>query len=543
MDSMDGMVLSQIQRSTNQTDLVAPEFQILDTPRIARFVNAMAAMIQEQGLSSCNGGFGIDAFRCDGSLQHMEYSGSAEDIWSEMDLLLTGGRLGPYKQQLMDTAGWGRSSQEFAQAAQHAIVLTPQFHTLGNVTPIGSRIPTPPQTSQDDVSDYKAHVTLFLFGGADTFNMLVPMECELFDQYMDIRGSVAMTPDELLEINTTGQSCSKFGIHSRLPILKELYDLKEAAFVTNVGSLIVPGVGCPGNFGHSGMQHATQTMVCQHGFDISHGGGGRMADALLHGPTSGLVTSFSLSGNTPWSQGVETKHRVVSGSGVSAHDRPDHIKRVIKDLTTIEFSTAYAKEYVRQFGDALGYDKVEEVLQRGDALLELPEADYGGIQELKQVARLIGGRQARKAGRDIFFVGLGGFDHHADLAPHLASKFRTMEIAIRAFVTEMKAQEVWNRVVLSTQSEFGRALLPSGNQGSNHGWAGTHFVLSGAIHGGRVLNDFPKLVENRPVPQFPFESYLAPIAEWFGVQPSQLHEVFPNLPNFNSSSHVISDLF
>merc|ERR1711988_332055 len=131
-----------------------------------------------------------------------------------------------------------------------------------------------------------------------------------YDEYVSIRQGVALRPDQLHKVESVGQACADFGIHTELKILKKLYDAKEAAFVTNVGNLVEPTLGrrgarvCPGNFGHSGMQHASQTLVCQEGMGLMHGGGGRMADALTS-PEAGIqsVSSFSLAGNQPWSQG------------------------------------------------------------------------------------------------------------------------------------------------------------------------------------------------------------------------------------------------
>eukprot|EP00931_Biecheleriopsis_adriatica_P060389 TRINITY_DN3626_c0_g1_i1.p1 TRINITY_DN3626_c0_g1~~TRINITY_DN3626_c0_g1_i1.p1 ORF type:complete len:2436 (-),score=328.82 TRINITY_DN3626_c0_g1_i1:104-7411(-) len=548
----------------NRTDLVGPEFQIFDTPSINGFTDAMVALVHNQGLSSCDRGFGIDSISCAGALRPMNYQGSIEEVWAEMDLLLTGDRLGPLRKTLMEA---GRSPNEvrnqesnatLAQVkdAQYSVLLSPQFHTLGDVTPQWARTRPNRTTPPSAVTDYKAVVILYMFGGADTFNMLVPMDCDLYDQYVSIRRGVALSPEQLISVDTTGQACSKFGIHTQLPILKELYDMKEAAFVTNVGNLIRPRAGCPGNFGHNSMQHASQTLVCQDGTSLMHGGGGRMADALAAGSTLGSITSFSLAGTAPWSEGISTKRSVVSGNQVSGGGddsrRPPKVQQVIDKLTTIEFSTVYAKEYIHLFEEALDSAKtVSEALEQGDGLLELPEQDYGGIGELRQVARLIGSRQLRQAGRDFYFVGFGGFDNHANLAPRLANRFGTMEVSIRAFVNEMKAQGVWENVVFATQSDFARTLDPNGNMGSDHGWAANHFVLSGAIDGGRVLNEFPALFagnsadvgRGRLIPDYPYESYMAPIAEWLGVQASQLSSVFPNLPNFNSSMVLLPDLF
>jgi len=645
-------LLLQETTEIDYTNLVAPEFEILDTPSIIDFNDAMLSIIEEQGLSSCEKGFGVESFSCNGTAHPtINVSGTAQEIWSEMDLLLTGGRLGKVKDVLMEAYGsqtpcavmayegsgsdfksrrgpcgpysstswtdtcngidtiivpegctievasarggqgtkWGPFSTNVAvlrtnprigydrirsirilefdneslegmakrevQGAQYSIVMTPHFHTQGNVTVDGKRVRQPlagPGSSDD--TGYKAVVMLYLFGGADTFNMLVPMDCELYSEYLGIRRGVALAPQQLIEIETVGQACSKFGIHSGLGILKELYDTKEAAFVTNVGNLIQPGQGCPGNFGHSTMQHASQTLVCQMGTSLTNGGGGRMADALLQAGT-GMVSSFSLTGNVPWSQGINTKRNVISGNNAQEDDkpyRPGNVQRIIDNLTTIEFSTVYAKEYVNQFDDAVSTKFVTEILQNAGNVLELPAANYGGIGSLKQVATLIGANEARQAERDFFIVGLGGFDNHRNLASSLAGNFANINGAITAFVNEMKAQGNWDKVVLATQSDFARTLDPNGNMGTDHAWAGQHFILSGAINGGRIYNDFPEslaagnpadLGRGRLVPKYPYESFMVPIAQWLGVQTNHLPQVFPNLPNFNSSVHLISGLF
>jgi len=303
------------------------------------------------------------------------------------------------------------------------------------------------------------------------------------------------------------------------------------------------------------MQHASQTLICQEGMGLMHGGGGRMADALTS-EEDGVksVHSFSLAGNQPWSQGENTKRSVVDGNQVNVEsDKPGRSQRIIDKLTTIDFSTVYAKEYTNQVDEALNaYKAVLDVFQNADNLLQNASLDYGGIPQLRQVATLIAARQLRQSKRDFFFVGFGGFDNHGNLAENLARRFSSMNTAINAFVTEMKAQNVWDDVLVATQSDFARTLDPNGNMGTDHGWAGQHFLLSGAIKGGRVYNTFPSslaagnpadLGRGRLIPEYPYESFMVPIAEWLGVKQRQLSTVFPNLPNFNASTHLIAGLF
>jgi len=452
------------------------------------------------------------------------------------------------------------ASMEQVQDAQSAVVLSPHFHTLGEVAVVG---PKPPPGEgggggEGGGQQYKAMVILYLFGGADTFNMLVPLDCPLYDQYRAIRSTVALGAGQLNRISTAGQACSSFGIHNRLGIVKQLYDDGDAAFVTNVGNLIEPILGrrgartCPGGFSHNDMQHASQTLHCEMGTNFKHGGGGRMADALATGRGNFNVASFSLAGKAAWSEGEATRRSVISGSTSTGGFQPGRkVQRIIDNFTEIEFSSLYAKEYIKQFDESVNsFKAVSEALLNGDSLLRARNADYGGMEVLRQVARLIAARSSRRAERDFFFLGFGGFDMHTNLEMGLFNRFGTMDQGITAFVNEMKAQRVWDRVVLATQSDFARTLDPNANRGTDHAWAGQHFILSGALNGGKIYNQFPDSLaagnpadvgRGRLIPKYPYESFMVPTAKWLGVDDSQLRTVFPNLANFNAS-FIIPDL-
>merc|ERR1712045_1115920 len=133
----------------------------------------------------------------------------------------------------------------------------------------------------------------------------------------------------------------------------------------------------------------------------------------------------------------------------------------------------------------------------------------------------------------------------------LTRQFENIDASLKAFVTEMQAQGIWRSVVLATESEFARTLDSNGG-GSDHAWAGNHFVVGGSINGGRVLNKFHAslaigndhdLGRGRMIPDYPWESMMVPIAEWLGLQADQKPTAFPNLHRFNASKHIILDLF
>merc|ERR1712151_331261 len=118
-------------------------------------------------------------------------------------------------------------------------------------------------------------------------------------------------------------------------------------------------------------------------------------------------------------------------------------------------------------------------------------ADYGSLSALREVARLVASRTFRKASRDFFFVGVGGWDMHTNVNPGLTRRFAGVNQGLTSFVDEMKAQGMWNNVVIASMSDFARTLDPNANLGSDHAWAANHFIASGSIKGGQIFNEFP----------------------------------------------------
>jgi len=143
---------------------------------------------------------------------------------------------------------------------------------------------------------------------------------------------------------------------------------------------------------------------------------------------------------------------------------------------------------------------------------------------------------------------MGGYDTHNSEYTELQQRFTELNAALQGFVAELKGQNIFESTVLVTSSDFGRTLTSNG-KGTDHAWAGNHFVLGGSVNGGHIFNRFPEsLLENnaqdagrgRLIPLYPWESMMVPIAEWLGGQPSSWSAVFPNLVRFNTSEHIIS---
>jgi len=541
--------------------LVAPEFEIYTAPNALSFANGMHSLI-ETGLSDCDGGFGVEVGDCSaGSSSFAEKSDMSEAL-AEMDLLLTGGRLEAKGavQAAFNRDGW--------KDAQKVMILTPEFNTLGNPMPEGVRPPSPPPPPGSAASDYKAVIMLFLKGGMDSFQMLVPLNCPLYDEYQEVRKSIAFKAEDMHQITSQGQACQEFGIHPKLPILKELYDEQNAAFVTDIGLLVEPltpemigkgfsakggtGERCQGLFSHSDQQRGMQTLTCQYSNADFKGAGGRMADAVAGGSESYNTMSFSLKGTATWPQGFDIQGEVLgrnnNGGGSSAFPDYNKLQDILNNITGTKHGNIYCEEYAKRLEQAISFNLgLEKQLENAELATEYEIRGYQPLRsQFKQAATLIAARGARQAERDFFFVEEGNWDHHKGIEDRLNGKFENVNEALAEFVAELKGQGTFENVVIVTSSDFARTLTPNSNAGTDHGWAGIQMIVSGAINGGQVYNAFPHLAEGSPmdagrgrlIPGKPIENMMVPVAQWMGMEDSQRLQVFPNLGNFNST-HII----
>jgi len=524
----------------------------------------------DNGLVGCDQGFGPDGEQgsCDASAAmstagrlSLSKLGTIQETIDLLDLLLTGGRLNNTK-SIVQTAIQAAPEPDQMKAAQKAVLLSPEFHTIGNPKFSGTR-PVEPKPVKSTPRNYRAAVMLFLDGGADTFNLLVPMKCNLYDQYMAMRKDIGLLPSFLHEISTTGQTCSSFGIHHALPFLKTLYDKEQAAFVSNVGSLVEPttraqwtnGLAktCVGLFSHSDQKMGAATLQCQTPGAVARGAGGRIADALSAGSQKYTTTSFSITGTDAWGQGFDTNLEIIDKNHGALRFREfTAMETTLGNITSQKYGNVYAEEYAKQLKESMSSSEDLGGYLDQISLTTNYKAETKLEKQFHQVARLIKARDLRKAERDLFVVRIGGFDAHSNAAEALLEKFKEINDALEGFVAELEGQDVFRDTVLFTESDFGRSLTSNG-AGTDHGWAGNHFIIGGSVQGKKVFNDFPDSLlagneydagRGRLIPKYPWESMMVPIAEWMGLETSQHSSVFPNLANFNSS-HIIgrSSLF
>ena len=555
--------------------LVAPEAQVGTTPHLVRFLNGIASLARH-GLTSCEGGFGFEresrscerasVASSDGVLAWRPEGSSPQQVVDEIDLLLTGGRLHPHTRRSIETHYAAEGGPLAAlRTAQELVVATPEFVTTNDNA---KTTPRPPVERQVPAGgDYRAVVVLFLNGGMDSWNMLVPYDnCyrgDLFHQYQHIRSNHALPRGELLPlfVNRSGresmpQPCERFGVHEKLPYLKTLYEERDLTFLANVGPMVeevfdkttylrgekrVP----QSLFGHRQQQQATLNVKAD---DLAAPGViGRIFAALGEQPDAAPPkrTAYSLSSsyNKQLLEADGAPRPIVlskSSEGVERYRWYSKYRDHFDNVTGSRSASVFADTQMELMRHSLeGNEEFADLIEGGGSGGAFPDTEVG--RQLAQVARVIQVRQALASERDAFFVEIGGFDAHSSLGA-LGEQFEQINAAVRAFVTEVKRQGAWDQVVLLQASEFGRSLKSNG-QGTDHGWGGIYWLAGGTVRGGGMLGSYPDSLREdgelvldggRMVPTTPWEAVWSGIAQWLGVAEQHFPFVLPNLPNFHA---------
>mmetsp|Transcript_45400 Transcript_45400/g.72465 ORF Transcript_45400/g.72465 Transcript_45400/m.72465 type:complete len:694 (+) Transcript_45400:3-2084(+) len=553
------------QPPTFSGSTVAPEFQLFTPPLAVGWLNGMMSFSQH-GMTECDEGFGIasswfcgtsystwyeDRFGMGGQFKLPE-GADLDATLDQLDLLLTGGRLTNKHIIKSHVQTFGADLQY--EMARKAVLMVPEFHTIGSNVVIGTR-PIVATNSMPTVGPYKAVIVLFMHGGADTFNLIIPNEGTLKSEYAAIRGDIKLESYQINPITiSSGQAITNWGIHYKLPYFQTLFNAGELAFMTNIGSLVEPitkeqfryggADKCVGLFSHQDQQTAAYTLKCQTAGTGPKGNGGRISDVLLgYGMRS---ESFSIAGTIAWSQGVSTGQQIIDkNDGAVRLQNYQTLNPILQAINDQQYTNVYCNEYAQA---------IASFVNTSEALGQTLDDATNGIttsfslstslsKQFYQVSRLIYARAARSAERDFFFTSVGGFDAHSNAAEVLETLFTQINDATQELVTELKAQSVFDKVVIVSQSDFGRSLTTNG-AGTDHAWAGQHWVIGGAVAGGKMYNDFPNSLaadndmdagRGRQIPKYPWESMMVPIANWMGVQPADLSTAFPNINNFDSS--------
>lgn len=407
-------------------------------------------------------------------------------------------------------------------------------------------------------SGYKALVCIFMLGGNDGHNTVVPMSTAAYNAYRTIRGGLAL-PDGNTQLTTVNTPAGvPYGLNSGLTAIAPLWGQGKLAVVANVGMLARPitraqfldgSVRVPSNlFSHSDQIQQMQTADPNGG---GHGWGGRSADAVQsQNGTSRFPPSISMAGNVLFSTGQSVQSAsLIPGfdlgmSGMSTWPASATTARRtgLNQLLTMDsgLTLIQAANKVRQDAISLNSLLAGNVGGNGFAT-PFPGTDLG--RQLEQVAKIIRLRATTGMNRQVFFCSIGGFDTHSQQSWAQWDLLRNVAEAMNAFYAATVEMGVASGVTTFTESDFGRTLQPSGS-GSDHGWGNHHLVLGGAVRGGNVYGSFPFPALGGPddansrgvlIPSTSLDQYGATLAKWFGVSATAMAQVFPNLGYFSTS--------
>ena len=416
---------------------------------------------------------------------------------------------------------------------------------------------------------YKALVCVFLFGGNDGNNLVVPLDGvdgATYADYARLRGALALERSTLLAL-PEGGAAARFGLHPAMQPLEPLWTQQRLALLFNTGALTAPltraeylrGATRPDNlFSHADQQDFAQALI--DGTGARSGWGYRTVRQF--GPPAGnaaLPTLISLSGNQRFVQGDIRQSIVLPARGTFGMNTggADAVSRARMDAFRAMWTDAAASGAApisRQAGEIVGSALsaagfVNPILQ-GSSPFNQPavSAPFANVrtdvgQQLLRVARLIEAREAIGNRRQVFFVGMGGFDTHVNQRAEQARLLGDLAVALRAFHDATEAMGVADQVTSFTMSDFARTLQPNNSGGTDHAWGNHQLVLGGAVRGGRCHGRFPRLSpggpddaarEGRWIPSSSCDQYVATLARWFGVPADGLLEIAPHLQRFDS---------
>jgi uncharacterized protein (DUF1501 family) len=422
---------------------------------------------------------------------------------------------------------------------------------------------------------YKALVCLYLNGGSDTHNWVVPIDASGYAEYTAARRDLAWAPDRLQGITAAGQASGRsFGMPLELSALRDCYEAGHAAIVANVGPLVRPiskaeylaGLGVPAKLFSHNDQAATWQSLAPEG--APSGWGGRMGDVLMSANAQPVFTAVSASGNAVFLSGstvsqyqVGPEGPVLAGSMVGgtvfgSASASAALKRAYAATSTDRVQTEYAR--VMQRG--LSANAALQSAIAGTTVPAIPTSAIAQVngsdttldklnlaRQLRMVLQIIAANQALGMRRQVFMVQMGGFDTHNNQMRDQPTQMAQVAQSIGYFMSALYNLGLQNNVTLFTASDFGRTLLSNGD-GSDHGWGSHQFVIGGAVKGRQILGNFPATAlgtsadigSGRLLPTVGVTQLASSLSGWMGLSATEQQIVLPNLSSFGPGPQLFA---
>ena len=424
----------------------------------------------------------------------------------------------------------------------------------------------------DPVSDYKALICLFLLGGNDSWNMVIPTDASRYNTYYTSRSgggasSVAIAASATSPINVANAlGGESYAVPNQLKGLGDIFNAGAGAFVLNVGTALQPTTKTqyatagyplpPQLYSHSDQQ--AQWAYGQPQQNGVTGWGGLAADRLhVLNPNATVPMSISLSGQNRFQAGLNIQPYTMSSSGpsgLSGYTGTAGAAKlaVLEQMLAETYPDPFTRTYANTMNNSIGYyQSMSAALATAPALTTVFPAGNSVGAALAQIAKIISVRDQLKVNRQIFYIGYGSFDSHDNQATDQPRLFQTINDALKAFydctVNDLKIPQ---SVTTFTISEFARTLNSNGD-GTDHAWAGMQYVMGGAVRGGQfygapavsgglfpnqALNSVDCLSRGQMIPTVSSDQYAATLARWLGVQDCDIATIFPYVKNFSTAN-------
>ena len=409
-------------------------------------------------------------------------------------------------------------------------------------------------------TDYKALVCIFLFGGNDYANTVVPYDAANYTLYQNLRSNIAYQRSQLdsTVLNPVAAPAAgrQYALAPELAPLIAPFDAGKLAVMLNLGTLVQPTTKAqysagsvrlpPKLFSHNDQQSYFQASNTE---GASSGWGGRIGDLFQAGNGNATLTCINASGNAVFLTGRSAVQYSVSTAGPVALNSngttlfgSTAANSALRSMITAPRTHLFENEHTRVTKRSLdAYTQVTAALAGAPTINTVYPTGNTLADQLKLIARLIATSNEVGAKRQVYFASLGGFDTHDTLVATHSTLLTRVGAAMRAFYDTTVELGIADRVTAFTASDFGRTLV-SNTDGSDHGWGSMHFVIGGAVNGRRFYGAAPAVANNGPddvgqgrlLPSIAVDQYAATLASWFGVSATDLPTVLPNITNYST---------
>jgi len=409
-------------------------------------------------------------------------------------------------------------------------------------------------------SDYKALVCVFLYGGNDSNNLVIPIDTTGYGLYSSQRTAIALPQSSITAINPAKYSDGfNYGMNNGMIEMQNLFTQGKMAILANTGTLVRPTTLAnyvsgnaaylpPQLFSHSDQQTQWQSSLSDQPFQT--GWGGRLADIINAINTNSTISmSVSVAGQNSFQVGQTTSEYAVSTSGAisltgSSGSTINSLRYQAElDLLSATEKNLFSAAFANSTGGAVNDSALLTSVLTNAATLKttFPNTSLG--QQLSMIAKLISAAPQTGLKRQVFFASLGGFDTHTVELATQASLYPQVSQAINAFYNATAELGVQNQVTTFTASDFSRTYNTNGD-GADHGWGSHHMIVGGAVKGGDIYGSMPSQKLGGPddtgrgrwIPSTSVDQYAATLATWFGVSQTNLPIVLPNIGRFASSN-------